>query len=193
MTDATLQKNSGGGNRGYTLLFAVLVSSLVLAIGLSILTLARKEFLLATSARDSSIAFYAADSALECALNADQNRSAFWTLADHTADKIRENVNSQLGCIYALPAILVEVNTDNPNDIWFTYDLSMGTTDTSGNFISPANGPCARVIVRKMNDGTNLSTDFEARGYNTGWNPAPAYRCELQGPKRVERAIHYKY
>ncbi len=52
-------------NRGYTLLFSVLVSSLVLAIGISILNISKKEFLLATSARDSAAAFYAADGGLE--------------------------------------------------------------------------------------------------------------------------------
>ena len=54
--------------KGYTLLFSVLVSSLLLAVGISILNISKKEFLLATSARDSSSAFYAADSGIEYAL-----------------------------------------------------------------------------------------------------------------------------
>jgi len=54
--------------KGYTLLFSVLVSSLLLAVGISILNISKKEFLLATSARDSSSAFYAADSSIEYAL-----------------------------------------------------------------------------------------------------------------------------
>ena len=56
------------GNGGYTFLFAVLVSSLVLAIGIAILNVSKKEFLLATSARDSSSAFYASDGGIECSL-----------------------------------------------------------------------------------------------------------------------------
>ncbi len=55
-------------NKGYTLLFAVLVSSLVLAVGISILNISKKEFLLSSSARESTTAFYAADSGLECAV-----------------------------------------------------------------------------------------------------------------------------
>ncbi|MEK7106175.1 MAG: hypothetical protein AAB895_02345, partial [Patescibacteria group bacterium] len=61
----SLSKTKKSG--GYTLLFAVLVTSLVLSIGISILNISKKEFLLATSAKDSSIAFYAADSGVECA------------------------------------------------------------------------------------------------------------------------------
>jgi len=53
-------------SNGYTLLFAVLVAALVLAIGISILNISKKEFILATSSRDSSQAFYSADAAIEC-------------------------------------------------------------------------------------------------------------------------------
>lgn len=64
-------------NRGFTLFIAVLIGSLMLAIGFSIFNLAFKELLLSASARDSQVAFYAADTGLECALYYDQNQEAF--------------------------------------------------------------------------------------------------------------------
>lgn len=64
-------------NRGYTLLFAVIVSSLVLSVGISILNISKKEFLLASGARESTTAFYAADSGLECAVYYDFNKDSF--------------------------------------------------------------------------------------------------------------------
>src|ERR1035437_6763200 len=52
---------------GYTLLFAMIVASIVLALGVSILTISRKEFALSSSATQSTNSFYAADSGIGCA------------------------------------------------------------------------------------------------------------------------------
>jgi len=65
MNKISLKINS---QKGYTLLFAVIVSVLVLSIAAFILSVSRKEAILASSARDSIYAFYAADSGLECAV-----------------------------------------------------------------------------------------------------------------------------
>lgn len=54
--------------RGFTLLLAALIASIVLSIGASIFTIASKQIILSATGRDSQFAFYAADSAAECAL-----------------------------------------------------------------------------------------------------------------------------
>src|ERR1035437_2933646 len=54
---------------GYTLLFAVLTASLVLSVAVFILSVSRGQYLLASTARESTYAIYAADSGLECAAN----------------------------------------------------------------------------------------------------------------------------
>lgn len=71
--------------RGFTLFYAVLVSSLLLAIGLAILNITFKEFVLSSGARDSETAFYAADTALECALYWDTTQHAFGFFGDSLA------------------------------------------------------------------------------------------------------------
>ncbi len=53
---------------GFTLFYAVLVSSLLLALGLAIFNITYKELILSSGARESATAFYAADAGLECAL-----------------------------------------------------------------------------------------------------------------------------
>ena len=53
--------------RGYTLLFAVLTASLVLGVAVFITNISRKQYILASTARDSTFAIYAADSGIECA------------------------------------------------------------------------------------------------------------------------------
>ncbi|HXK40184.1 MAG TPA: LamG domain-containing protein [Candidatus Paceibacterota bacterium] len=54
--------------RGFTLFYAVLTASLLLAIGIAIFNITYKELILSSGARESSNAFYAADTGLECAL-----------------------------------------------------------------------------------------------------------------------------
>ena len=80
-----MMKNPLKSNKGYTLLFAVLVSSVVLSIGISILTISKKEFLLSASAKDSTSAFYAADTGIECAAYYDSNSSKFSTTTDDSS------------------------------------------------------------------------------------------------------------
>lgn len=53
------------------MLFSVLIASLILLIGTGIFSIIKKEVVLSSYARESQRAFYAADSALECALYAD--------------------------------------------------------------------------------------------------------------------------
>jgi len=55
-------------NEGFALLFSVLVSSLLLTIGLSILNISIKELAISTASKQSIYAFYAADSGREYTL-----------------------------------------------------------------------------------------------------------------------------
>ncbi len=62
--------------RGFTLFYAVLMSSLLLALGLAIFNITYKELILSAGARESAIAFYAADAGLECALFWDRKHTS---------------------------------------------------------------------------------------------------------------------
>jgi hypothetical protein len=74
---AYFKTNSSSG--GFTLLFAVLTSSLLMVVGISIFNIALKQTQLTFAARDSQSAFYASDVGIECALfwDLDPNGSAF--------------------------------------------------------------------------------------------------------------------
>lgn len=67
------------GDKGFTLLFAALTASLLLAISLSIITISIKESQLSGVARESQYAFYAADAGVECALYWDIAKDMFTT------------------------------------------------------------------------------------------------------------------
>lgn len=66
-------------SRGFTLLLAALVASIVLALGAAIYSIAFKQVSLSSIGRDSQFAFYAADTIAECVLYWDVARSHFTT------------------------------------------------------------------------------------------------------------------
>ncbi len=169
-------KNIIKDNRGYTLLFAVLVSSLVLAVGISILTISKKEFLLSSAARESVYAFYAADTGLECAV--------YW-------DSKGKFATSTL-------ATLVSCGDASGQPIVLNSDI-YGPYTTIFHVKNSDNRSCAIVSIRqeyKSDASNNLVpvTTIESRGYNTGWDNASNVCNESPiNPKRVERAIRYSY
>lgn len=177
-------------NRGYTLLFAVLVSSVVLGIGISILNIAKKEFLIATSARDSSAAFYAADAGVECAIYADDPTGA-------DAFNTREDNTGAFNC--NLPYSFTEVDPGNPTDDEgnFIFHIKSGSADTTQTTaLALAGKSCAVVTVSKVLVDGQVRTIIDSRGYNIGWNPGEnpnVGTCDLPSPKRVERGIKYSY
>lgn len=65
-------------HRGFALLIALVLTSVVLALGMALIDIAYKQVVLASSAKNSQYAFYNADSALECALYYDQKQGAFF-------------------------------------------------------------------------------------------------------------------
>jgi len=131
------------GERGFTLLFASLFSSLLLAIGIGIFNIVFKELILTASSKESQLAFYNADTGIECAL--------YWDLRNSTfATSTRSNIPDE-GILCASDDIATSwiVDPIGPNSAVTTFNL---TTNS-----------CATVTVTKsLND-----TTIESRGYNT--------------------------
>ena len=74
----------GAPQRGFTILLAALIAALVLALGISIFSVAQKQLILSSTGRNSELAFYAADSGAECALYWDLRHDAFPTSSPPT-------------------------------------------------------------------------------------------------------------
>ncbi len=177
-------------NRGYTLVFAVIVSSLVLAVGVSILNISRKEFLLASTARESTYAFYAADSGLECAkYHADKGRfatsSTYGTMVSNLA---------QAACAGKTVSNRHVTSTGTYTPYDFGFDLELVDPDGDA-----SNGvPCAVVVVRKEYITDSLAgkiplTTINSYGYNNGWSNSGGGTCDTPSPNRVERSLRYTY
>ncbi len=151
-------------NSGYTLLFSILISSIILAIGVSVLGLARKELMLTLGAKESQVAIYAADDGLECAVYWD-TVGAFATTSTLTTIKCHDNV--------------VSLTRGTSAD-------GTGSTDFKVQFDSLR---CAVITVSKkyttnqLISGPYLQTTVDSKGYNIcGTNP-----------KKVERYLQMVY
>jgi len=156
--------------KGFAMLFAVLASSIVLAIGLSIFNLTIKELTLSSSGRESQIAFYAADTGAECAL--------YW------------NFKSSVSIFQ--PPSLIASSTPDPvaqvcigKDIAPTVGTVVGST-TTYIFTLPmaeSTGGCASVTVKKIDTVSGIvNTVIDSRGYNTN-------DCDSTDEDKVERGI----
>ncbi len=126
-------------SRGFTLLLAALVSSLVLTLGLVIVSIARKSVNLSSIGRDSQFAFYTADTASECALYWDIRFDRFPTTT---------------------PSGAVQITCDNE-----TKTLTVvGSNPVVSTFQYEPNGRCADVTVTKKT--THPRTTIRADGYS---------------------------
>jgi len=156
-------------NRGFAMLFSVLISSLLVVIGLSIFNITLKELTISTSARESQVAFYAANSGLECALYWDLQKGAFATSTDDI---------SRATLISAVCNGVTVNNTVNPHNA----DSATTKFEFKINDPNDLNGPCANVTVTKTPGSPTaekMTTVIESRGKNI---------CSASG-RRVERGL----
>ena len=176
--------------KGYTLLFAVIVSVLLLSIAAFILSVSRKQAILSSAARDSIYAFYAADSGLECAVeNLSVLANASGTNPMHCGgSSITVNWSPSGGNISA-------VGTST-----FSMPAGGGTTFTgTGNQTTQSGAAsCASTSVAYVytpgTDSTATTTvvTVTVRGYNIGYeNNSGVIDCNVSGPRKVERLLQY--
>ncbi len=166
---------------GFTLLLAVLISSVLLTLGLAIFSITIRQLLLSTTARDSQFAFYAADAGAECALYWDLQHSAFST-----------TTSSNINCNYD------GSNTSNQNmPVGGNSQVGGSGWDKPSTFALTffPDSYCAVVSVTKHNAGTQASpiiqTTIDSRGYNFGTKSSTT--CSSADPRRLERAVRVIY
>ena len=180
---------------GYTLLFAMIVASVVLAIGVSLLTISRKEFVLSSSATNSSASFYAADSGINCAEYWNNSGDEFGTSSLSRSPIFCSNVQGVSAATVSgsnnVTSITLPTGALSPAyEFTFNTPFSIDGTTVQG---------CARVTVDKYY-APNPSlggvmypyTTITSYGYTLGWN-SNTKDCTTQSPRKVERAIQVTY
>lgn len=151
--------------RGFVLLLAVLISSILVALGGAIFDIVSKEVTLSSAGRESQFAFYAADTGIECAL--------YW---DHEGAFASTSPTTQVSC--GGTSVPVTVIPDTPTDN-YTYTANF----TFGYAADATHNVSTDVTVTRVYAPVEQTTVVSA-GHNTS---------VMTDPLRLERAIQITY
>ncbi len=144
-----MKKNSQfpipNSQNGFTLFVAIVVMGTLLLISTGVINLAVKQALISSSGKESQLAFYAADTGMECAL--------YWDVKSPTGHSaFATSTGATITC---------NQDANNPANQWVVGGSTASTFSYITFLPSPA---CARVTVTKNPDNT---TKIESFGYNT--------------------------
>lgn len=154
-------------SRGFTLLLAALVSSITLAIGVSIFEITQKQVILSSLSKDSQYAFYTADTGAECALYWDVKHDAFATTTPPAI--------TPLTCASANGDPNIDVTHGSLNSYPITFTLEDFTIGAY----------CARVTVTK--NASNPKTVIHSDGYSTDCGSIAT------NPRALQRSVEIRY
>jgi hypothetical protein len=166
-------------NRGFAMLFTVLIITLILALAIGISDTTYKQAVLSGLAKDSQIAFYQADAAVECGLQYDLTNKAFPYKS--SSDTSMANVPNQIPCGNDTAGNLKTLTRDDsvsyPNYYQFFFSPQDNDYDASK--------PCMILLFNKTADQNgNVTSVVKARGFNI---------CDTSNPRQVERALQVTY
>ena len=146
-------------SKGFTLLFAVLVGSLLFAMGIAIANLAIKEIILSAAGKESETAFFAADTGTECALYWDLRVSGTFPNSQ-TSPKDPDNTIQCNGANVALSYAWTATAATT------TFRLGLGSESCAEVRVGKTANPARTIIEsRGRNDADCANTDSNpARG-----------------------------
>ena len=131
--------------KGFTLFIAIVTSGALLLISTGIIGLAVKQSFISNAGRESQLAFYAADTGMECAL--------FWDVKNPSGESaFATSTGSTIYC---------NKDESNQGNEWVVGGNSISTINSITFFPEPY---CTKVVVTKSDDGT---TKIESLGYNS--------------------------
>lgn len=165
--------------RGFTLLLAALIASIVLVLSSSIFSIAQKQVRLSSIGRDSQFAFYAADTAAECALYYDIRFHAFGTNVAATAasivcDKAADGSDLTVASTYV----------QGTGAATSTFQMDLFSRDIAADAPSSAIN-CAQVTIAK--NATAPFTVIHADGYST------SCATIATSPNALQRSVQLSY
>jgi Tfp pilus assembly protein PilX len=156
-------------NKGYALYTSMILTSLLFLISYATLNLTLRQFLLSALGSQSHIAFYNADSGIECAMFWDLKNgptSAFATTTAGTITCNGQNISTGSQTVTTNPSQSSRIGGGGAGNPVSIFQLNF----TTG---------CVIVSVTK---NPNTTTQIESRGYNS-----------CSGSKRYERGIKIQY
>jgi len=166
------KKQNNKQERGFVILFAVVLTSIILAITLGLAEISFREVVFSSTGPESNEAFFAADTGAECALYYDfQGTKSFFGINPSSVDSL--------------------VATAVANCAGVALDLHQGTAVGPWVFYLPNLGAereaCAKVTVTKTFSPD--TTSIISEGYNIG----EGTDCASTSTRRVERRLEVNY
>ncbi len=156
--------------RGFAILYAVLMVSIVLTISLTLLDISYKQLVLSSINKESKLAYYAAVNALNCANYWDlSSNKPFGDFVDYSDGIVTAPGDRRINCTGTV--ILESSVVFDPFDKTSTFDVNF------------PDGSTAHVVVTKGQDPANTITPgdtfIRVDGYNT---------ADVNNPRRVQRS-----
>ena len=170
-------KNQKNQNQGFVILFAVVLTSIILSVSLGLADITYKEISFGTSAKNTGDAFFAADTGAECALYYDADVVA--TAEGPLQNPFGYNVQS-FGAMSALECAGTKFSVPYSATTWEFILFNLGTSGKA----------CAIVKVEKDISGGLINTKIISKGYNLGGDNES---CFSDSPNKVEREIELTY
>jgi Tfp pilus assembly protein PilX len=155
--------------KGFAMLFTVLIISLILSIAIGISNLTLRQSILSSLAKDSGIAFYQADAAVECGMF--QDTEGNFPIGTTVGGDPLTNAKSSFDC----------------GGVTMVLDTDSSTTDYI-KYVAPSllskNVPCFSILFDKTTAAlSGGKSAVRGAGYST---------C-TQGPRQVERLLQVTY
>lgn len=188
-------------NRGYTLLFAAIIAALVLGVAVFILSVSRKQYILASTARDSMFSIYAADSGIECIALRNGNLNGDGDMSDKiSSTTIRNGGGFNLYCnggtffIEEKTGSLYHPAFEEAGQDWEIVSQASGYIFTGSADVKT----CAEIMVTTgiNHNGNKKKKVFDSRGYNLCTETSPGsgvWEPDFASPRTVERALRLTY
>lgn len=155
--------------KGYALYIAILTAGALTLVGFAITNLTLKQIKITNIGSESHIAFYNADTGLECAM--------FWDLKNGGISAFDINTAGSINCNSQTISTNSQTVSTNPSQL--SRIGGGGASNRTSIFQLNLPTGCAIVTVTKNADGTTL---FRSRGYNS-----------CSGSNRFERGIEILY
>jgi len=160
---------------GFVILFAVLLSTTILLVSAGVFSLAFKSTILSSYAEESNIAFYAADSGIECAL--------YWDISPDIANTAFDPLSTTTGSVRCADTAITVNNSGDR--YWFSFDLNSPGDDKERG--------CAFVLVDKITQGGFIWSEITSAGYNSCETTGGVVNPDGDDLDLVERRISIRY
>ena len=155
--------------KGYALYTAIMLTSILFLVSYSTLNIIIKQLELSSLGADSNIAFYNADTGVECAM--------YWDLKNSNISAFATSTSAVINCNNQTISTGSQTVSTNPT----SQSLIGGGGSSNSTSIFQLNLTKGCVIVRVIKNPDN-TTQIESRGYNS-----------CSGSKRFERGIKVNY